>query len=152
MKERDAEFIVQSMNRYGLRITEQRRTIAQLFANATGLLSAKEVFLGMVEKYEGLSFDTVYRNLKLLKELGVIEQFQIEDSNKYRVGCFGHQQHHHHMICLACRSIFPLESCPMDNFQAPDQFQIVKHKFEVYGYCDNCQQQVIGEDADTISA
>ncbi|MCQ6559918.1 Fur family transcriptional regulator [Paenibacillus mendelii] len=152
MEERDVELIVQSMNRLGLRITDQRKTIAQLFANATGFLSAKEVFLGMVDKYDGISFDTIYRNLRLLKELGVIEQFQIEDSYKYRVACFGHQHHHHHMICLSCNRVIPLESCPMDNFQAPDQFRIVKHRFEIYGYCDNCQQQGMGEDAETISA
>ncbi|WP_245600209.1 Fur family transcriptional regulator [Paenibacillus harenae] len=152
MKERDAELIVQSMNRHGLRITEQRRTIARLFANATGFLSAKEVFLGMVDKYNGLSFNTVYRNLKLLEELGVIERFQIEDSIKYRVGCFERNHHHHHLICLTCSRVFPLETCPMDNFQAPDHFQIVKHKFEIYGYCGNCQRRGIGEDAGTMSA
>lgn len=152
MKERDAELIVQSMTRHGLRITEQRRTIAQLFANASGFLSAKEVFLGMVDKYNGLSLDTVYRNLKLLEELGVIEQFKIEDSNRYRVGCFGHHRHHHHLICLTCSRLIPLEYCPMDHFQAPDQFRIVKHKFEIYGYCDNCERQDIGEAAGTMPA
>lgn len=151
MQERDVELLVQSMSKHGLRITDQRKTIAQIFANANGFLTAKDIFLQMVAKYDGLSFDTVYRNLKLLDEAGVIERFQIEDSNKYRVACFGHQ-HHHHMICLTCMRVFPLESCPMDNFQAPDHFRIVKHKFEIYGYCDTCQQRGMGEDADTISA
>lgn len=152
MKERDAELIVQSMTRHGLRITEQRRTIAQLFADTSGFLSAKEVYLGMIDKYNGLSFDTVYRNLRLLEEIGVIEQFQFEDSSRFRVGCFGHLHHHHHLICLTCSRLIPLEYCPMDNFQVPDHFQIVKHKFEIYGYCDNCQQQGMGDEVDTMLA
>jgi Fur family zinc uptake transcriptional regulator len=136
------ERMVQVMSNHGLRVTEQRRTLARLFAEASGFLSAKEVYVGLEEKHSGLSFDTVYRNLRLLQELGVLEQFHFEDGMKFRVGCFGHKHHHHHLICLSCDQIYPLEFCPMDHIpNIPNHFKIVKHQFEVYGYCEDCQKQ-----------
>lgn len=139
MKDRRGE-LVQAMVRHGLRITEQRKMMAQIFAEAHGFISAKEVYLRMVITYKGLSFDTVYRNIKLLTELGVLEMFQFEEGNKFRIGCFDHRHHHHHhMICLSCSSVYPLDYCPLQNLKIPDFFEVVKHSFEIYGYCVTCQ-------------
>ncbi|CAM4265784.1 transcriptional repressor [Paenibacillus alkaliterrae] len=139
MNSRRGEF-VQAMARHGLRITEQRKMLAQLFAEAHGFLSAKELYQRMAITYKGLSFDTVYRNIKLLTELGVLEMFQFEEGNKFRIGCFDHRHHHHHMICLSCSNVYPLDYCPMQNLEIPESFQVVKHSFEIYGYCVSCQR------------
>lgn len=139
MKDRRGE-LVQAMVRHGLRITEQRKMMAQLFAEAHGYISAKEIYLRMVITYKGLSFDTVYRNIKLLTELGVLEMFQFEEGNKFRIGCFDHRHHHHHMICLSCSNVYPLDYCPMQHLEIPESFEVVKHSFEIYGYCVACQK------------
>jgi Fur family zinc uptake transcriptional regulator len=96
---------------------------------------------GLEAKHSGLSFDTVYRNLRVLDDLGVLEQFHFEDGIKFRIGCFtnNHNHHHHHLICLSCDHIYPLEFCPMPYVaELPHHFRIVKHKFDIYGYCNQC--------------
>jgi Fur family zinc uptake transcriptional regulator len=149
--ERDAEWIIRTMSTRGLRITEQRRTLARLFADAQGFLTPLEVYSELVSKHPGLSFDTVYRNLRTLHEMGVLEPFYIEDTIKFRIGCHDHN-HHHHLICLDCSQMFPLEFCPMNSLKVPDSFQIVKHRFEVYGYCFDCKKQEKPKLSATISA
>ncbi|ANE49047.1 Fur family transcriptional regulator [Paenibacillus swuensis] len=125
----------------GLRITDQRKTLARLFAEADGYLTAKDVYDAMGNTYSGLSFDTVYRNLRVLHELGVLEQFVFEDGIKFKVHC-QEAHHHHHLICLQCEKTYPLVFCPMDmGCQVPDDFQVVRHKFEVFGYCNDCKQE-----------
>ncbi|WP_230632586.1 Fur family transcriptional regulator [Paenibacillus athensensis] len=136
-----SESMIQAMSSKGLRITEQRRTLARLFADAVGFLNPKDVYLGLALKHPGLSYDTVYRNLRILQEMGILEQFLFEDGVKFRMGCYGRHHHHHHMICLDCHTIIPLEFCPMHNMEIPDTFQIVRHSFEVYGYCEKCRKQ-----------
>ncbi len=134
----ETEQIIRQMSVKGLRITEQRRTLAQLFADATGYLTPKYVYEHMQRVYPGLSFDTVYRNLRVMQDLGLIEQFVFEEGVKFKLSC-EEPDHHHHMICLQCEKTLPIRSCPMPETDLPGGFQVVKHKFEVYGYCSDCQ-------------
>ncbi|KAF9113175.1 hypothetical protein BGX30_007024, partial [Mortierella sp. GBA39] len=95
------EKIIDAMSEQGLRITDQRKTLAKLFGEHSGYLSAKDVYEFMGKKYSGLSFDTVYRNLRVMQELGVLEQIVFEDGVKFKASC-SEDHHHHHMICLQC--------------------------------------------------
>ncbi|WP_405115053.1 Fur family transcriptional regulator [Paenibacillus sp. FSL K6-1217] len=131
--------ILEAMSGQGLRITDQRKTLARLFGENTGYLSAKDVYEHMGRKYSGLSFDTVYRNLRVMEELGVLEQIVFEEGVKFKASC-SQDHHHHHMICLQCMKTYPIQFCPMNLTDPPDQFRVVKHKFEVFGYCKDCEQ------------
>jgi len=134
----NAEQIIQLMSEQGLRITEQRRTLAELFAGTDGYLTPKDVYELMAQRYSGLSFDTVYRNLRILHEMDVLEQFVFEDGIKFRAHC-QEAHHHHHVICLHCGTTIPFVFCPMEGISGiPNGFTVVRHKFEVYGYCEAC--------------
>lgn len=134
-----ADKMIQVMAKQGLRITDQRKTLAKLFAESKGYLTPKHVYDEMAKLYSGLSFDTVYRNLRVLNEMGVLEQFVFEDGIKFGVHCEEHH-HHHHLFCMGCEQMIPLVYCPMSNIEGiPATFQVVKHKFEIFGYCERCQ-------------
>jgi len=132
--------IVERMSGQGLRITDQRKTLARLFADTPGYLAPKDIYEYMGKTYSGLSFDTVYRNLRVMEELGVLEQVMFEEGVKFKLHCKDHD-HHHHMICLQCGHTIPVSYCPMDQIAIPEKFKVVKHKFEVFGYCEECAQQ-----------
>lgn len=137
--ERAAE-ILQSMAAKGLRITEQRKTMVQLFIDRQGYLAAKDLYTELEKVYPGLSFDTVYRNLRLLVEMHVLESVQFDDGSKFRISCGDCHEHHHHFICTVCEATFPYEVCPVDlDVPAPQGFKITNHKFEIYGLCASCQ-------------
>jgi Fur family zinc uptake transcriptional regulator len=129
--------IIQAMVAKGWRITDQRRSLATLFAEAAGYLSPKDVYEYMRVKYPGVSFDTVYRNLRLLSEMGVLEQFYLNEGVKFKARCQTH--HHHHLICISCEKTVTFEFCPMKHLSGlPDNFQVANHRFEVFGYCGEC--------------
>lgn len=133
--------MLEMMAKNGWRITDQRRTLAQLFAQTDAYLTPKDVYDHMKQKYPGVSFDTVYRNLRMLSEMGVLEQFYFLDGGlKFRGGCL--TSHHHHVICTNCEKTLTFEFCPMEqepSIPLPDDFQIINHRFEVYGLCKDCQ-------------
>lgn len=139
MQTMTTEEIVRRMAAQGLRITDQRKTLAGLFAESPGYRTPKDVYEYMGRIYSGLSFDTVYRNLRVMEELGVLEQVMFEEGVRFKLHCREHD-HHHHLICLQCSKTYPIKHCPMDATDVPDNFQVVKHKFEVFGYCRDCRQ------------
>jgi Fur family zinc uptake transcriptional regulator len=129
--------IIQAMTIKGWRITEQRKSMAKIFAEADGYLSPKDVYEFMRIKYPGVSFDTVYRNLRLLSEMGVLEQFYFNEGLKFRASCLKH--HHHHLICSSCEKTLTFDFCPMHFISTiPGNYQILNHRFEVFGTCPDC--------------
>ncbi|WP_281887398.1 Fur family transcriptional regulator [Paenibacillus sp. YYML68] len=134
------EAIVAAMSMKGWRITDQRKTLAALFAKTHGYLSPKDVYEYMKSSYPGVSFDTVYRNIRLLSEMGVLEQIYLKDGLKFRARC--HSHHHHHLICMSCEKTVPFEFCPMKHMpNLPDNFQVVNHRFDILGYCNQCSAE-----------
>lgn len=133
--------MLETMSRNGWRVTEQRKTLAGIFANYDGYLSPKDVYDQMVVPYPSVSFDTVYRNLRMLSEMGVLEHFYfMEGGLKFRENCISH--HHHHLICVNCEKTLPFEYCPMEqNVNLPGNYKVLRHRFEVYGLCEECQLQ-----------
>ncbi|MDF2721042.1 MAG: Fur family transcriptional regulator [Paenibacillus sp.] len=135
------EQMIAIMARNGWRITEQRRMMAEIFAKNGGYLSPKDVYDQMTVVFPSASFDTVYRNLRLLSEMGALEQFYFMDGGlKFRTSCTSH--HHHHLICVNCEKTLTFDYCPMEQkLNLPGRFRIVNHRFEVYGICEQCQDE-----------
>ncbi len=142
------EEMLRKMSTGGLRVTEQRKSLAQLFAEAEGYLTPKDVYESMRQKYPGVSFDTVYRNLRILSEMGVLEQFYfLEGGLKFKANCQHH--HHHHLICTQCEKTFSMDFCPMGHLgEGPEGFQISGHRFEIYGTCKECRENPAPEEGE----
>ena len=113
--------------------------MVEIFYNEKRYMTAKEIMRQMEESYPSLSYDTVYRNLTLLEELGILESTELEGERQYRFSCSSGEHHHHHVICTKCKKTIHFEMCPMTMLNAMfDGFQITAHKFEIYGYCKDC--------------
>jgi Fur family zinc uptake transcriptional regulator len=112
--------------------------MVRLFFEKRRYMSAKEVLNYMHEEYPNLSFDTIYRNLSLFEELGILETTEFQGEKLYRFRCTN-TEHHHHIICINCRKTITFDVCPMKMiFGEPEGFIITGHKFEIYGYCKEC--------------
>ncbi|HEY0826548.1 MAG TPA: Fur family transcriptional regulator [Bacilli bacterium] len=139
-KEETIKEMITAMERKGWRITEQRKDLAALFAGDDVYLSPKDVYDHMKAKYPTVSLDTIYRNLRLLNEMNVLEQFHLSDTIKFKARCQTH--HHHHVICVGCEKTYTFEFCPMQYVSGlPEQFNILNHKFEIFGHCADCKPE-----------
>jgi Fur family transcriptional regulator, zinc uptake regulator len=135
----DVDSALKLLKDHGYKYTGKREKILELFFNEKRYMPAKEVRNLMEESYPNLSFDTVYRNLSLLEELGILEATEFQGERQFRISCSSEDHHHHHVICTKCKKTIQLDLCPMQKLQDMIvDFKITGHKFEIYGYCSDC--------------
>lgn len=138
------DFVDQSMaalTEAGYKFTQRRADLLAIFDTYdTHFISAKTVQKHIAEKYPSMSFDTIYRNLKLFTEHNFLEATEVNGEMMYRKHCNPHIGHHHHFICQNCGKTVPLKMCPLDYFekQLPG-YKINEHVFELQGLCAECK-------------
>ncbi len=128
----------------GHKITPQRRAVINALLDCDQFPTALQLLEYVKKSQPDVSLDTVYRNLSLLKELGMVNEIQTgnQDGNRFEILTNGH--HHHHVICLKCGKVQCLHFCPISNAEIEqverNGFSIVSHSLEFYGYCRECQE------------
>ncbi len=135
------DYYINKLQAKGLKITPQRQEILRVFLESSNNhLSAEEVHGKITEKYPGMSLDTVYRNLSLLLNLGILTELNFGD----RKSLFelNNTEHHHHLICTKCGGSQEINFCPLKfmDSQQVENFKIEKHSFEIFGICANCMK------------
>ena len=131
------------LERKGLRSTNQRRLVSEVFFRSNGHLSIDDVLTLAREQDPGLGYATVYRTLKLLVECGLASERHFENAvTRYEVTT-GSEHHHDHLICVECRRIVEFEDEAIESAQdevaARHGFTLVSHKHELYGVCAQCR-------------
>lgn len=136
MKTEEAISIIKE---HGHKYTNKRREMLDIFVSEDKYINAKLIQQEMDKNFPGISFDTIYRNLYLFKDLGIVEGTELDGEMKFRIACTDH--HHHHFICESCGDTKVIDFCPIEQIKAfLPKVDIHKHKLEVYGVCETCQQ------------
>ncbi|MHB9144990.1 MAG: Fur family transcriptional regulator [Symbiobacteriia bacterium] len=125
------------------RQTPQRTAILRTLMESKHPLTAQEVAGKVRVTYPHISLDTIYRNLTMLRDAGLVNQVNLQNREAARFEFQAEGQHHHHFICLGCGKTFCVDSCDLPLLkELPREdpgFRVVGHAFEVYGFCSRCQ-------------
>ncbi|MFN8125197.1 MAG: Fur family transcriptional regulator [Candidatus Nanopelagicales bacterium] len=122
----------------GHRITPQREAVARAVAELPHA-SAESVHAHLRSDDPDLSLSTVYRNLTVLQELGVIEHTHLGTTSVYHlVG----EDPHIHLSCLRCHAVRSVPADVADDFAAQvaelTGFQLDATHSAVHGLCAEC--------------
>jgi Fe2+ or Zn2+ uptake regulation protein len=133
--------IERALKEKGYKLTGQRRIIIEAFDQCPVHYTAHEIFEKVKVKNPSINFSTVYRNLELLCNLGIINKLHISSGISHFE--LSHNEHHHHVICIKCGDMQGIDMCPYEGLKNNELdvlgFVPVEHKFEIYGYCKKCK-------------
>ena len=130
------------MAKHGLRSTEQRRLVTEMFFATEEHLSIEDLLDRVRIEEPKIGYATVYRTLKLLKDCGLAFERHFGDGvSRYEVAWAN--EHHDHLICVECEKIVEFEDGDIEELQhdvaARLGFTLVRHKLELYGMCADCR-------------
>ena len=125
----------------GLRMTNQRALILEIIRQ--GHLDADEVYRQARDKQPRLSLSTVYRTLRMLKELGLVDELHFEETHHhYEVKP---SAEHHHLVCLGCGKIvefeYSLSQRMRQDIARKQGFEVTGVEVNMTGYCAKCRQR-----------
>jgi len=140
------------LEKYNRRLTErnfkstsQRDAVIKTFLDMKRHVSLEDLHQEVQKIHPTVSFVTVYRTLKLLVGMCLVEERKFIDAAT-RYEFLTEKEHHDHLICQKCGKIIEFENLTIEKLQEEvakkHNFAIVHHKMELYGYCSRCQAKV----------
>ena len=130
----------------GQRFTTNRRELVTVLAEADAPLTIPE----LLERRRGLAQSSVYRNLSIMEQAGVVTRIVTSDEWARFELAHDLTEHHHHMICSSCGSVADI-TLPAEVEQAIDNsftkiarkkgFHLDHHRLDLVGTCSSCHSR-----------
>lgn len=126
----------------GQRVTTQRRVLLDLLRCSEGHLDADELHRLAKEREPRISLSTVYRSLRLFKELGLVDERRFADEH-HLYEAKGEREHYH-LVCLGCGKVIEFEHSALKKLKADvsreSGFEVVGADIRMEGYCESCRR------------
>ncbi|MCG7518038.1 Fur family transcriptional regulator [Ruegeria sp. Ofav3-42] len=119
----------------GLRMTGQRRTIAQVLQQSEDHPDVEELYTRASKVDSGISIATVYRTVKLFEEAGILERLEFGDGRaRYEDA---ERDHHDHLIDMQSGEVIEFVDPEIEALQekiaAKLGYKLKGHRLELYG-------------------
>ncbi len=122
-------------------LTKQRKHILDIVRNSSGHMTAEDVLLKARDILPNISMGTVYRNLNILADTGMLRRLCLPNEP---VMFDKTSEPHEHYLCVRCGSV--MDACANDpdllvKFKRPDMV-IVGHELVMYCICPDCKKNI----------
>src|ERR1041384_6225231 len=118
----------------GMRMTEQRRVIARVLAEALDHPDVEELYRRCVAVDDKISISTVYRTVRLFEDAGIIERHDFREGRARYEKVPG--QHHDHLIDMRSGKVTEFRSEEIERLQEEIArrlgYKLVDHRLELY--------------------
>ena len=123
-----------------LKLTPQRLAVYQYLLETNEHPSAEVIYKALQPVYPTMSLATVYKSLKTLVEVGLVQEINVGEGN-FRYDATTND--HAHIQCVKCCKVDDLE---IDAFPNLNQIASENSKYDIkwnklffYGVCEVCQ-------------
>jgi Fur family ferric uptake transcriptional regulator len=118
----------------GMKMTEQRRVIAQVLSNAADHPDVEEVHRRSAAEDPGISIATVYRTMRLFEEAGIVERHEFGDGRaRYEETP---ATHHDHLIDMRSGKVIEFRSDEIERLQHEiariHGYKLIGHRLELF--------------------
>lgn len=130
----------QRLDSHHLRITKQRQVILDELCGVTSHPTADDLYNMVRKRLPKISLGTVYRNLEIMADCGIIQKLDIGGTQKR---FDGNATVHYHVRCGQCGRVDDIDLPPDFNLEKVASkltpFTILRHRLEFTGICPGCR-------------
>ena len=139
--EKELQIFERHVTEHGLKHSQKRERVVQTFLKTERHVSAEDLLSLVKKEQPNIGYTTVYRTLKLIVSSGLGEMVDFDDGVRRYERKLG-REYHAHFICTKCGTNFEVFDEKIRELSARlaelKSFQPTKHRFEIFGVCDNC--------------
>jgi Fur family peroxide stress response transcriptional regulator len=122
-----------------IRITPQRYAVLEYLIKNMNHPCADDIYQALSDKFPSMSVATVYNNLRLFTEIGLVNEMKFGDaSSRFDFN----STPHYHAICNKCGKIEDFVYPKLEEIETTASiltgFKVEEHRAEVYGTCGTC--------------
>lgn len=124
-------------------LTSHRHLLLKLIRRTKEHLDPKELYRLASNEDKSISLATVYRNLRLFKELGLVDERHLG-----QVRCYyeiRRSAEHHHLVCQGCGKVTefvsPLIRRLLDKVEREHGFKVTRAELYLEGCCQQCDEE-----------
>ena len=125
------------------RMTKQRLAVIEALEASNDFRSAQQIHKDMAADGSHVGLATVYRNLQVLSDNGMVEAIRAEEG-EYLYRYCEETKHHHHLICRNCNKSVSIAGEAVERFirrkSIENGFTQVEHSFDLFGLCEECSK------------
>jgi Fur family peroxide stress response transcriptional regulator len=133
---------IEALKTTRVRMTPQRHAILEYLFESMTHPTADEIYKALEGRFPNMSVATVYNNLRVFKEAGIVKELTYGDSSS-RFDCV--TSDHYHVICEECGKIVDFHYPGLDEVETLAEhvtgFKVSSHRMEIYGICPDCQKK-----------
>jgi Fur family transcriptional regulator, peroxide stress response regulator len=124
----------------GIAMTHQRQVLYDVMQGMSGHPSPEEIYARMRRKMPSISLATVYKNIHLFVESGVLREVSLHHGSQ-RVEM--NVEEHHHLVCSKCKAIVDIDEKELGTLPKRKKlaggFLVERYAVDVIGLCTKCQ-------------
>lgn len=90
----------------GYKFTHQKQILLETILTSDMHLNVQEIYKKVKDKNIGIA--TIYRNLKVFEDLGIVKAINVNGTSFYEIKIFSKKPLHIHFKCLKCNSIIDI--------------------------------------------
>lgn len=144
LHQREREQFLDFLERRGARATRERMVLFEEIFDHHGHIDAEELLAGLGRRGAKISRATVYRNLDLLVECGLVHRHRL-GRNRFLYEHVHRGQRHDHLVCTECGRVAEFVSPGIEALQAEicraHGFDPAVHTLQISSRCRECATQ-----------
>lgn len=141
-------YIEEKLKRGGYKLTSQRLDILNVMYKSGRHMSADEIYSEVKDKKTGLT--TVYRNLMIFEEIGLVTKISITNINYYELVTMDEYKVHIHAKCGKCNKIIDINEVNateeylnfVEQFKKKFKFSVESINIVASELCEGCDSKL----------
>lgn len=120
-------------------MTKQKKLVLSIAENSNAHLTAEEIFFLAKQEMPSIALGTVYRNLNILVEEGLLRRISVAG----KPDKFDHvRDRHEHLICCQCGRLSDIKiDGILDGIKAATGVDVLSVSLNAYYICDECKRK-----------